>query len=174
MVRSIVVVGLGLLVVAVLANGGGPALSSANSVPASALGQHNQLTVVRDFAPPECEANMTNAQLNSLVLVLAASGGATNDLILGTAGDDNFVGNNGADCMVGGDGADTLNGSGGADVVLGGPGDDPSLRGGGGNDEIFGGDGNDSLRGDAGTDLCDGGPGTDTAHGTCETNVSIP
>lgn len=166
--------GLGALVVLLVAAGGEVALSAANSVPGTALGQHQQLTVTRDFAPPECEANMTNNQLNSLVLRFHPDNYTTsNELILGTAGADTVNAAGGADCIVGGDGDDTINGQAGRDVVLGGPGND-NLRGGGGNDFVYGEDGDDTVRGDAGTDLCDGGPGTDSAHGTCETVVNVP
>ncbi|MGE3960818.1 MAG: calcium-binding protein [Dehalococcoidia bacterium] len=166
--------GLGALLVLLVAAGGEVALSASNTVPGSALGQHSQLTVTRDFVPAECEVQLTNNQLNGLVLRIHPDTYTTgNELILGTAGADVIDASGGRDCILGGAGNDTINGQGGADIVLGGAGDD-TLRGGGGNDFIYGEAGDDSVRGDAGTDECDGGPDTDTSHGTCETVVNVP
>jgi hypothetical protein len=166
--------GIGVLLVLLVVSGGN-AYSASSSVPTTALGHHQELTIPRDFAPAECLANIPNAALNSLVLRIHPDAYTVdNELILGTAGDDTIDASGGRDCIVGGDGADAINGQGGADVILGGAGAD-DLRGGGGNDFIFGNDGDDTLRGNNGTDVCDGGPGTDSAPGgTCETEISIP
>lgn len=165
---------IGVLFVLLVVSGGN-AYSASSTVPGTAMGRHQQLTVTRDFVPAECEANLPTNVLNSMELRFAPDTFTTShELILGTAGDDTIDADGGRDCILGGDGADAINGEGGADVIMGDAGAD-DLRGGGGDDLIFGGNGNDVLRGNNGTDLCDGGPGVDSAPGgSCETEVSVP
>ncbi|GMU39538.1 MAG: hypothetical protein AMXMBFR23_04040 [Chloroflexota bacterium] len=153
-------------------------LTASNTVATSALSRTAGVPTVRQFAPAECKANMSEASLNALTrrLMPGQNGNNSANLILGTSANDTITASGGDDCVVGGGGADNIQGGNNADVILGGLGNDTVLRGNGGNDFVFGGDGNDSgIRGDAGTDTCDGGPGTDSvADGTCETVISIP
>jgi len=91
-------------------------------------------------------------------------GGAGNDSINGNAGNDNLLGQSGDDALHGGDGNDNLVGSAGNDTVEGGNGND-SLWGNSGNDNVTGGDGNDVMYGGNGGDLMFGNNGNDTFHG---------
>jgi CSLREA domain-containing protein len=84
----------------------------------------------------------------------------------------NVVGTNGPNHLVGTSGNDGILGLGGADTLSGRSGND-GLCGGSGNDHLFGGAGKDFLDDGPGTDSCDGGPGIDSSSG-CETKVSIP
>jgi Ca2+-binding RTX toxin-like protein len=81
------------------------------------------------------------------------SGGAGNDTIDGRGGPDQLFGGDGNDTEVGGTGADTIAGDGGNDT----------LQGGDDNDGLSGGAGDDSLDGQGGADILTGGPGNDTA-----------
>jgi len=82
---------------------------------------------------------------------LVMTGGAGNDLIIGTSFTDSLVGAAGNDVLIGGDGVDTLDGGTGNDVIAGGAGGD-SIVGGAGNDTL--------LFGTA--DTVDGGADVDT------------
>ena len=126
------------------------ALSAANSVPVTHVGDSNRPITVPELAPPECASIATN--LNSISvggfgnwLYYSYPG---NTLILGTNAGESFgawlftVGN-GPNCFVTGGGNDTVYGSPGDDIILGGP-------------------GNDTIDGNGGTDICYGGGGTDT------------
>jgi Ca2+-binding RTX toxin-like protein len=78
------------------------------------------ITVDAKKPQPECNAfTVTN------LVTGGASGGAANDLVLGTAGVDNPLrGQGGRDCLHGGGGNDLLRGDAGDDVCIGGPGTD--------------------------------------------------
>ena len=80
-----------------------------------------------------------------------AGQGAVDGTVSGGAGDDLLVGSNADDTLDGGDGADVLRGRGGDDV----------LDGGDGPDLLIGGRGDDVLRGGLGPDVLLGGPGPD-------------
>jgi Ca2+-binding RTX toxin-like protein len=104
---------------------------------------------------------------------LGISGGAGNDVVLGSiqsdqmyggAGNDTLQGLDGADRLLGEDGADRLEGGVDNDILVGGQGDD-TLLGGTGNDRLLGGVGADILQGDAGLDALEGGAGDDSLDG---------
>ncbi|WP_201722826.1 calcium-binding protein [Caulobacter sp. BP25] len=88
-------------------------------------------------------------------------GGAGSDVLDGAGGNDSLDGGDSGDTLFGGDGDDTLEGGVGGDVLAGGSGAD-SLSGGTGNDALDGGSGNDTLRGGSGADTLTGGRGDDT------------
>lgn len=96
--------------------------------------------------------------------VIAAFGGAGDDILTGGDAADHLVGGVGADTLDGAGGADILDGGDGADTLIGGDGDD-TLDGGAGNDTLQGGSGADTLIGGAGADTLDGGSGNDILQG---------
>jgi Ca2+-binding RTX toxin-like protein len=71
------------------------------------------------------------------------TGGSSNDLLTGTAGNDSIDGGNGSDILIGYAGNDTLIGGNGTDFLLGSAGDDL----------LDGGNGSDTLRGGLGEDI---------------------
>ncbi len=91
-------------------------------------------------------------------------GGAGNDLVDAGEGDDVVRLGPGQDEADGGDGRDLITGDGGDDYLQGGRGED-TLRGGDGRDVLYGLDGRDRLSGGAGSDYLDGGRGDDTVAG---------
>jgi Ca2+-binding RTX toxin-like protein len=97
------------------------ALAATNAVPASnAERDVSAITVDQKKPKPDC-----NGITVTVLVTGGASGGAGNDLVLGTAAVNNPLrGNNGNDCIHGGGGNDTLRGDGGTDVCIGGPGTD--------------------------------------------------
>lgn len=110
---------------------------------------------------------------------LGLSGGALDDVLLGTTlgdqvyggpGSDTVQGQAGADSLFGEDGADVLEGGADNDVLSGGTGDD-TLLGGTGADRLIGGSGADVLRGEEENDTLEGGPGVDTLEGGAGTDV---
>lgn len=125
------------------------AFAATNTVPSTRLDDDTLPITANDLKPSDCNS------LNLTTIVVAGSGTAGNDLILGTAGNDNLRGGDGDDCIVGGGGNDTLQGQRNNDILLGQ-------------------DGDDSLRGNQDMDVCDGGPGTDLGHVSCETEIDIP
>lgn len=154
---------LGLLVLIVVS--ATLALAATNTVPETGADETILPITANDLKPPECAGlNLVDVRLGG------SSGGNTNSLILGTAGNDNIRGRGGSDCILGGSGNDTLDGDQSNDIILGGAGDD-TLIGDRGNDTLYGGAGNDFLNGGAGTDDCYGQGGTDTFHNSCETQV---
>src|SRR6185436_10777630 len=72
------------------------------------------------------------------------SGGATNDIVVGTGSANVLNGNGGNDVVIGGAGTDTLNGGDGDDFLDGGE-DGDTYNGGKGNDTIDVGDGEDTV-----------------------------
>ncbi len=107
------------------------------------------------------------------VLRTVVTGGAGNDVLVGTAcgddidggaGDDRIDGRGGHDVIHGGDGDDHIEAGAGNDTVYAGAGDDVVL-GGAGNDWIWGGGGNDRLSGGEGDDVIFGEAGSDTVEG---------
>jgi Ca2+-binding RTX toxin-like protein len=83
----------------------------------------------RDVSAITVDAKKPRPQCNAFVVTTIfrganPSGGAGNDLVLGTAAANNMRGNGGRDCLVGGGGNDTIRGDGGNDVCIGGPGTD--------------------------------------------------
>jgi Ca2+-binding RTX toxin-like protein len=90
--------------------------------------------------------------------------GVGDDTLDGAGGDDSLEGGDGADTLAGGDGDDTLDGGAGNDALQGGSGVD-ILIGGAGNDALDGGSGNDTLTSGAGNDSLTGGRGDDTLDG---------
>lgn len=117
------------------------ALSAANVVPVTHIGDSQRPIRVNDLKPPQCAAlNLTTISSNfftypSNALLLATSG---NDFIWGGF----WAGSN--VCIVGGGGDDTIWGGTGNEIILGGPGDD-TITGGGGWDICYGGGGNNSI-----------------------------
>ncbi|ADG11912.1 calcium-binding protein [Caulobacter segnis] len=99
-------------------------------------------------------------------------GGVGDDTLDGAGGDDSLEGGDGADTLIGGDGDDTLDGGAGADTLQGGSGAD-ILIGGAGNDTLDGGSGNDTLTGGAGADTLTGGRGDDTLDGGAGADVLV-
>lgn len=96
--------------------------------------------------------------------VIAAFGGAGDDILFGGDANDRLVGGAGDDTLDGGGGNDLLDGGDGNDSLSGGDGDD-TLTGGAGNDTLLGGSGHDILNGGAGNDTLDGGSGNDILNG---------
>jgi len=94
----------------------------------------------------------------------ARSGGADQDLLVGTIKADLLFGKAGDDCLLGAAGNDHLVGGSGRDKAFGGRGDD-KLGGGAGNDSLWGGAGGDVLDGDGGHDRLCGGAGNDALLG---------
>jgi Ca2+-binding RTX toxin-like protein len=109
-----------LLAVLVLVGSVVLALTAANTVPASSVGQVSQPITANDLKPSACAA------LNLTRVVAGVNGTAGNDLLLGTGAAETLSGNGGVDCILGGGGNDTINGNGAAagDVCIGGPGTD--------------------------------------------------
>jgi Ca2+-binding RTX toxin-like protein len=97
------------------------ALAATNAVPASnAERDVSAITVDQKKPKPDC-----NGITVTVLVTGGGSGGAGNDLVLGTAAVNNPLrGNNGDDCIHGGGGNDTLRGDAGTDVCIGGPGTD--------------------------------------------------
>ncbi len=119
------------------------AVTAANSVPASKLGEDLRLIGPNDVKPPEC----AGISLSTIV----TNGTNANDLVLGGPAGENLRGRRGNDCILGGAGNDRLRGNRDNDVLLGQ----------GGNDRLIGG-----LQ----SDTCYGGPGADT-FASCETQI---
>jgi hypothetical protein len=96
------------------------AVTATNSVPATRAERDVSAITVNQLKPAACNAfNVVN------LVTGGASGGAQNDLVLGTAGVNNPLrGRGGRDCIVGGGGNDLLRGDAGNDVCIGGPGVD--------------------------------------------------
>jgi Ca2+-binding RTX toxin-like protein len=97
------------------------ALAATNSVSASRAERDvTAITVDQKKSKPSCNGITVTA-----IVTGGASGGAADELVLGTAAAEaNLRGMNGNDCIVGGGGNDTLRGDNGADVCIGGPGTD--------------------------------------------------
>jgi Ca2+-binding RTX toxin-like protein len=97
------------------------ALAATNAVPASnAERDVTAITVDQKKPKPDC-----NGITVTVLVTGGGSGGAGNDLVLGTAAVNNPLrGNGGNDCIHGGGGNDTLRGDAGTDVCIGGPGTD--------------------------------------------------
>ena len=92
--------------------------TAANSVPASRLGSTSQAITANTLKPAACNGITLTA------LVIGNTGGAANELILGSAAANTMNGNGGNDCILGGGGNDNITGGAGTDVCLGGPGTD--------------------------------------------------
>ena len=93
-----------------------------------------------------------------------ATGGAGDDVLVGSDALNVLTGNDGDDQLFGGRGGDELHGGNGADVLTGDNGND-QLFGDGGADSIDGGGGNDTLFGGVGIDSITGGDGADSMFG---------
>ena len=116
----------------------GLAVTAANQVPVTGLGEASIGISANQLKPPECAGiNITNVITGSGNF----NGTSANDLILGSSGNDHINGGDGDDCVLGGAGNDHLNGGDGNDVLMGGPGND-QLNGGDGSDSCWGGGGN--------------------------------
>ena len=116
--------------------------------------------------------------------MVAASGAALADRIVGNGGDNRLVGTNGKDVILGSTGddsifgrgaADRLDGDTGRDDVHGGKGDD-RLQSGLGRDELFGGKGDDFANAIDGqlNDRIDCGPGDEDVAGIDEADTTTP
>jgi Ca2+-binding RTX toxin-like protein len=92
--------------------------TAANTVPGSSLGSASQAITPDTLKPAAC------AGITLTTLVIGSTGGAGNDLVLGSAAVDTMDGNGGNDCVIGGGSNDSLRGSAGTDVCIGGPGTD--------------------------------------------------
>lgn len=92
------------------------------------------------------------------------TGGAGDDLLMGSADANILVGGAGHDELTGGAGNDELRGDAGSDILQGDAGND-TLQGGIDNDELRGGAENDTLSGDDGDDKLYGDDGIDTLNG---------
>ncbi len=138
-----------IILIALVLAGLVTAFAASNTVPSTRLADNTLPITANALKPSDCSS------LNLTTIVVAGSGTAGNDLILGTAGNDNLRGGDGDDCILGGGGDDTIQGQKNNDILLGQ-------------------DGNDTLRGNQDTDICDGGPGIDSGHVSCETEISIP
>lgn len=94
----------------------GGAVTAANVVTPSSLGDSNQSVTANELKPPECSViDLTG---------VGGGGGGGNRLIIGTPGNDSLSGGAGDDCILGGGGNDALRGNAGYDVCVGGPGTD--------------------------------------------------
>lgn len=131
---------LGILLLLMLVSVG-LAVTAANQVPVTGLGEASIGISGNQLKPPECAGiNITNVITGSGNI----SGTSANDLILGSSANDNIMGGSGNDCILGGAGNDKLLGEGGNDVLMGGPGND-QLNGGPGSDSCWGGGGDDKY-----------------------------
>jgi Ca2+-binding RTX toxin-like protein len=110
--RGLVVVGALLAFVLAVA------FAAANTVPATNLGRIQLPIGANDLKPAAC------AGITLTTVVAGTTGGAANELILGTAAGESLKGNGGDDCILGGGGNDSFNGGAGTDVCIGGPGTD--------------------------------------------------
>jgi Ca2+-binding RTX toxin-like protein len=120
----------------------GLAVTAANQVPVTGLGEASIGISGNQLKPPECAGiNITNVITGSGKI----DGTRENDLILGSSANDTIKGEGGNDCILGGAGDDTLSGGPGNDILMGGA----------GNDTLSGGPGNDILMGGAGFDICE-------------------
>jgi Ca2+-binding RTX toxin-like protein len=114
--------GVVVLVVATLAS----AITAANTVPASRVGNPTQAISLDDLKPSQCSAVTGMGLITGSGVITGTVG---NDLILGSPGIDAIDGKNGNDCLVGGGSGDSLDGGAGTgDVCLGGPGTDSFAR----------------------------------------------
>jgi Ca2+-binding RTX toxin-like protein len=84
----------------------------------------------------------TSSALVSVAVGGTQTGGSSNDILTGTAGNDSIDGGNGSDILFGNAGNDTLIGGNGTDFLVGSAGDD-LLDGGNGSDTLMGGLGED-------------------------------
>ena len=123
------------------------ALSAANIVPVTHVGDSQRPITIPDLAPPQCApiaASLTSISVGGYVSLIHPQ----NRLILGTNAGESFWAlftlGSGGNCIVAGGGNDTITGSGNNDIILGGPGND-SINGGGGYDICYGGGGNDTF-----------------------------
>jgi Ca2+-binding RTX toxin-like protein len=99
-----------------------PALTGANTVPATRAGTDTRAIGLNDVKPAAC-AGITVTTLVSGSGVIAGTSG--NDLVLGSASLDSVTAGLGDDCVLGGDGDDTIDGGVlGQDICIGGPGTD--------------------------------------------------
>jgi len=96
--------------------------------------------------------------------VVSGTGGNSDDVLYGGAGDDTLSGLNGNDTLYGGSGDDVLMGDNHDDLLFGGSGDDV-LLGGNHNDRLYGGTGIDTLHGGNHDDLLFGGGDGDWLYG---------
>ena len=111
---------LGILLLLMLVSVGS-AVTSANQVPVTGLGEASIGISANQLKPPECAGiNITNVITGSGDI----SGTSANDLILGSSANDTIKGKGGNDCILGGAGDDTLRGGLGSDILMGGPGFD--------------------------------------------------
>ncbi|MBI2314419.1 MAG: M10 family metallopeptidase C-terminal domain-containing protein [Betaproteobacteria bacterium] len=105
-----------------------------------------------------------NLAIAYTVTIENATGGGSNDLIIGNDAGNRLLGKSGNDTLLGAVGNDSINGGVGVDSVLGGTGDD-WVDGGDGNDILVGGEGDDVFDWDvasrSGTDRMIGGLGND-------------
>ena len=89
------------------------------------------------------------------------AGGASDDVIVGSAAPNRIAGNAGDDSILGGGGNDILEGFAGSDTLFGQDGND-TLASGGGDDSLYGNNGNDAFfTRDATQTFLDGGAGED-------------
>ena len=113
--RALVLIGLAPIAAA------GTAITAANSVPASSLGQQAQTTTPNTLKPSACSAISVSTKVAGSGTFSGTSGA---NLIAGGAGPDSISGLGGNDCILGGAGDETINGGAGTDVCIGGPGTD--------------------------------------------------
>ena len=121
----------------------------------------------RDTASFFSEGAPLTITLDDVANDLAAGQGANvlgMESVSGGAGNDIIVGSGAPESMSGGSGTDAMNGGGGNDELFG-NGDNDSLLGGDGNDGLYGDSADDSMDGGAGTDLLYGGDGADDLVG---------
>lgn len=107
---------IGLLVLIFISISAIFALTATNSVAESGLSYNESAITAEQLKPDAC---------NSLLLSdvnTSGSGGAANELMLGSAAADTLDGADGNDCLVAGDGDDTLDGGLGDDICIGGQG----------------------------------------------------
>ncbi|MFZ3070931.1 MAG: hypothetical protein WA110_07420 [Anaerolineaceae bacterium] len=113
----------------------GSAITAANHVPVSGLGEASIRISANQLKPSECAGiDLTNVITGSGNI----NGTSANDLILGSPARDTITGGKGNDCILGGAGNDTLNGEHGNDILMGGPGFDTCLGMLVGNDQSYG------------------------------------
>jgi hypothetical protein len=123
--------------------------TASNTVPVTYASDTAESVTADSLKPAECAGITLTALVYGGGTV---TGGAANELIVGSGGVDTITANGGDDCVLAGGGADTAYGGAGADVVLGAA----------GNDRLEGGADDDTLDGGADSDICLGDGGSNT------------
>src|SRR4051812_37697235 len=90
------------------------AFTAANTVPTSRVGNPTESATAEKLKPSSCSG------ITLTTIIVGLTGGAGNDLVLGTSAGESLDGGTGNDCILGGAGNDTIDGNQGTDVCIGG------------------------------------------------------